>query len=343
MNSKLAASVIDLFYRHHFFQSSPSIENLGSAGGFSGSRFWKITDETNRQLCLRRWPESATRDGSRLHWLHRQVSRAFDSGCYFVPVPMPGNARETLVAYGDHLWQLEPWMPGVANFHKSPNSEKLESAMRALASFHRSLNSVPCRREPSPGLANRLTMVRQLFDSQQVTDQFRAIESTACNWSMNDEFAELSAGICMRFRIIAPHVYHLLNTHCKTPVEVQTVIADVWHDHVLFSGNDVTGIVDFGAMRMDTPVCDVARLLGSLVGDDKTKKKQGLAAYQSANELSQELAPLIDVFDQSTTLMSGMNWLRWICLEGRDFGDLRPIIGRLNTVLNRMDILASGM
>lgn len=45
---------------------------------------------------------------------------------------------------------------------------------------------------------------------------------------------------------------------------LQPCIRDIWHDHVLFDGDRVTGLIDFGAMQIDTPATDIARLVGSL-------------------------------------------------------------------------------
>ncbi len=51
-------------------------------------------------------------------------------------------------------------------------------------------------------------------------------------------------------------------------VPIQPCIGDIWHDHILFLGDGVSGLVDFGGMRADTVAGDIARLLGSLVADD---------------------------------------------------------------------------
>ena len=94
-------------------------------------------------------------------------------------------------------------------------------------------------------------------------------------------------------------------------------------------------------MRLDTPACDLARLLGSLVGDDPPLRQAGLQAWQRIVSIPNRELDLIDVFDQSTTLISGINWLQWICLQGRDFGDWTPIIRRLQNLAQRLDFLAN--
>ena len=60
---------------------------------------------------------------------------------------------------------------------------------------------------------------------------------------------------------------------------LQPCLVDVWHDHVLFTGEEVTGVVDYAAMRLDVPHADLARLLGSLVEDDEAGWRAGLEAY----------------------------------------------------------------
>ena len=69
---------------------------------------------------------------------------------------------------------------------------------------------------------------------------------------------------------------------------LQPCLCDVWHDHVLFDGDRVTGLVDYGAVKIDHPAVDVARLLGSLVGDDAEGWAAGLTAYREVRPFSAE-------------------------------------------------------
>ena len=67
---------------------------------------------------------------------------------------------------------------------------------------------------------------------------------------------------------------------------LQPCLCDVWHDHVLFDGDRVTGLIDYGAMKIDHPAVDLARLLGSLAEDDLAGWTIGLAAYREVRPLS---------------------------------------------------------
>ena len=62
-------------------------------------------------------------------------------------------------------------------------------------------------------------------------------------------------------------------------LDLQPCIRDVWHDHILFLGDSVSGIVDYGAMAVDTVAGDIARLLGSLVGNHVADWEEGIDAY----------------------------------------------------------------
>lgn len=351
MNVSVTNEVIQQHYRHQFGVDSPHIESLNSAGGFSGAEFWRIADfdEHGAQTlyCLRKWPRSSSiqaesKDESRLNWIHRQLARAHSGGCDFVPVPLPDLDGQTLVSHGQHLWQLEPWMPGQASYRSAPSETRLVAAMQALARFHQAVRTSKCRREPSPGILMRVQRLGELYDGKSLTAQFHQIQSAAADVRQNKEIRDLGSNICQRFAALAPSIQKQLNQSASIDVEIQTIIGDIWHDHVLFTDDQVTGIVDYGAMRMDTPAADLARLLGSLAGESIDLPIAGLNAYQAANtNVSWADNRIIECYDSSTTVISGMNWLQWICVEGRVFGDLQPVVERMKMISRRMDFLTS--
>ena len=129
-----------------------------------------------------------------------------------------------------------------------------------------------------------------------------------------------------------------LETVSEIHSPVHPCIRDIWHDHVLFHQDQVTGIVDFGALRVDHAAVDIARLLGSLVVDDRKSWRYGLAAYQQIRGLTPQELQLVEVADESNMLLSGMNWLRWIYVEGRQFTARPVILQRLEGILARMQL-----
>jgi homoserine kinase type II len=117
------------------------------------------------------------------------------------------------------------------------------------------------------------------------------------------------------------------------PFSLQPCIRDIWYENVLFTGDEVTGVVDFGAMDIDTPACDVARLLGSLVGSDASRRQIGLAAYQSVRPVSANELLAVGAFDMDIVLLAGCNWIRWIYAERRQFENPDKILQHFRRIV----------
>src|SRR5206468_3640782 len=91
------------------------------------------------------------------------------------------------------------------------------------------------------------------------------------------------------WRLLPPHLGQLpglLEPWLSGARPLQPCLCDPWHDHVLFDGDRLTGIVDYGAAKVDHVSVDLARLLGSLVGDDADAWQRGLGAYRSVRPLA---------------------------------------------------------
>jgi homoserine kinase type II len=142
--------------------------------------------------------------------------------------------------------------------------------------------------------------------------------------------------ILEQFRALAPRVATLLHNASHRAVPLQPCIRDIWHDHVLFEGDRVTGLIDFGAMRVESVAGDIARLFASLVGDDRPAWQTALGAYEAVRPLSRNERDLIAPFDQSAVLLAGMNWLEWICVEQRRFSARQKILERLDVTIQRL-------
>jgi Ser/Thr protein kinase RdoA (MazF antagonist) len=118
---------------------------------------------------------------------------------------------------------------------------------------------------------------------------------------------------------------------------LQPCLCDVWHDHVLFEGDKLTGVVDYASMRMDVPATDIARLVGSLVKDDEEGWRTALAAYREGRSLSEEDGQLAWLLDRTGTIMALATWLRrWTHLES-SVEDEPLVSRRLEGLIQRVE------
>jgi homoserine kinase type II len=104
---------------------------------------------------------------------------------------------------------------------------------------------------------------------------------------------------------------------------------------VLFTGDKVTGIVDFGAIDVDSPAGDISRLLGSLAGDDASGWQTGLTTYSAVRQLSVHEQHAVTALDISGTLLAGCNWIRWIYVDGRQFENPTQVMSRFRAIVAR--------
>jgi Ser/Thr protein kinase RdoA (MazF antagonist) len=134
-----------------------------------------------------------------------------------------------------------------------------------------------------------------------------------------------------------PTIPDRLATWKERSFSLQPCLCDVWHDHLLFSGHRLTGLIDYGGVKMDHVAVDLARLLGSLHGDDHPGWQIGLAAYREIRALSAEEEALAQALDQTGVILGAATWFLWLHRDGRVFDDPAAASRRLETLLDRME------
>lgn len=300
-------------------------------GGFSGARVWQVATSDGR-YCVRAWPRSLT-DSARLHWIHAQLALLASAGDVPVPVPLVTHDQQTWVRWGDRFWEVAPWLPGQADYRSAPHAAKLESALRAAGRLHYAAESgTPApQMGRSPTLAMRLDMFRRV--DENILNRIER-ELAQPRWSL---LALRARRIVDGYRKSAEQAARVVEAVQNEVVPLQVCHGDLWHEHVLFVGDEVSGILDFGAMKFDSPVSDLARLLGSLAGDDAQAWHIGLAAYQQVRPLCASELRLLTAFDVSAVVLSGLNWLTWLILEHRQFERMTRVYERLDEILERLD------
>jgi Ser/Thr protein kinase RdoA (MazF antagonist) len=151
------------------------------------------------------------------------------------------------------VWDCQAWMPGTPDDGSWP-AIRIAAAVEAIAAIHDRLAATKTT-GPLPVIARRL-----------------AILADADLTPFGDTIAKL-----------VPAAVRRLQTWSDFPGVVHPVVADLRREHVLFEGDHVAGVIDFGSFRVDSPACDLVRLF-----DDSP------SALRSAFEIYERIRPGID-------------------------------------------------
>ncbi|MCA9173329.1 MAG: phosphotransferase [Planctomycetales bacterium] len=374
--------------------STPTIETLGGAGGFSGAQLWRLSSSAGT-WCLRRWPEGHP-DEQRLRQIHQFLAAAHRAE---LPVPLPQLAEDGRTYVRQHAawWELTPWLPGEADYLQEPCDDKLVAAIRTLARLHLAVAPLSSPIAPTgnptlptwapipaklssqphePGIAPQKPQKPQM--SPQLGPQLGPSPALRERWAMLGQTPQrvgelqqaagrlwpaLRDSAAVIFRRAPSAAKWVLQQHRDAPrllTPQQWVVRDIWHDHVLFENDEVSGLVDFGAIRVDSVATDIARLLGSMepvfglsspdpsgplpdLDIASARWQQGLAAYQDVRPLSPAELELVQALDRASAVLTGFSWLGWIAVEQRSFpGREQEITRRLAQIALRLRMVEQG-
>ena len=292
---------------------------LGNAGGFSGATLWRVQAQEG-QFCLRLWPSGGYNPD--YAWLHEILRRGFEAGLPLA-TPILNRNGQSLVSLRGRSFELSPWMPGTADFNDDPSESRVRSLIECVARFHQTFRD-SFRYAPSKAITMRCAKLRsapevisKLNDGPLLRPPVKPIDHLA---------RRLLTVLPERVNRLEPQLARFLS------VELQTgpVIRDLHHDHVLFTGDSITGIVDFGSMSIDSRCLDLARLVGSLEMENVPpwdlaldRYSQAVTEFRTGSELSNPLSPaeieLIELLHQCNVVVGALNWLDWILLQNRQF------------------------
>ena len=308
-----------------------SFEPFVAHDGFSGAKIWRLTSPRG-SLCLRKWPNEHP-SAPRLEFIQAVLWHVDQEGFHLVPVPLETHHRHGYVRHAGHLWELAPWLPGTADFRQNPSPVRLQNALRALALFHQAARSFPL---PDPGPSKSPGIVERLERLQGLVSAGALQIGQAIRDEPWPEVASRARRLLALFPLAAAEIARELTLAARIEVQLQPCIRDIWYAHVLFQEDEVSGVIDFGSLRPENIAADMARLLGSLAGDESSDWQQGLRAYQTVRQLSEDELQLVSTFDRSTVLMGGIQWLEWIYVEHREFANRAAVLARLDEFIARL-------
>lgn len=314
------------------------------SGGLSGSPVARVV-AAGEAWAVKALPTST--DAARAGWLHRFMRHLRSGPLEFVPEVAELTAGGSL--YQDEsggLWEMLRWMPGRPRLQ--PTAAERAAAVDAVAASHARAASFPetsaavgvsasrmervarCRRL-TPDAWQRRLACGVADESQSVWLQIEPAAAARIHAALASAAACLAAegGPALRRAGTSP----------QRPEPLLVVVRDLTADHLLFAESArereggppmVSGLIDFHAARLDSPACDLGRLLASWYGglpppdavreavDGYCEKCVSLGA-RPANPcmLEQTVAWMA-----ATAVVLGLdNWLRWVVEDPRPFPD----------------------
>ncbi len=294
-------------------------QQLADHGGMSGAGIWRVAGFSG-PLCLRAWPVGT--ESGRLDFIHAMMRQA--AAWNFVPKISTTHWGTTSAEYHGRLWDLTSWMPGRADFADHPTMQRMQNACMALAGLHGAWQGDGDPIVPCPAVQRRL-------DHLKAWQEF-----LGGGWQapVNDG-NPLGRQLVRAWRVVPPLMIDVpgqLAPWTTYAAALQVCHGDPWHNNNLFQGDAVSGIVDYGAVGHDHVAADLARLLGSLAGDDDVLYAAGLEAYTKVRPLTAIEEAFVRMLDWTGTVIGAANWTLWL---GQD------IIARqyMEVVFRRLDIL----
>jgi Ser/Thr protein kinase RdoA (MazF antagonist) len=296
---------------------------LAYSNGFSGARLWRLEDGTNA-YCLKAWPTNGP-SRERLSGIHQLLARSPDLP--WMPRVVPTIHGATLVECQGRLWDMTTWMPGEADFTSIPSTTRLEAACSALAQLHLRWAAKPTI-GIGPGVERRM----------QSWQEWSALLQSGWRprWTAFDPYATISEPLFQAVQQQGDTVPRLLSSWRNVRLPLQSCVCDPWRAHVLFTDDIVTGWVDFGSVKFDHVAVDLARLLGSFLGDDRARWQIGINSYKRVRNLSDAECRLAHDLDITGTLVAATHWLRWLYHDPRRYEQPRLVLERLQQLATRL-------
>jgi aminoglycoside phosphotransferase (APT) family kinase protein len=274
------------------------------SGGFSGALVWKVSVQ-NESYALKAWPRGQPACLA-LNEIHQRMEQARSAGLMFVPRLIKSKQGTTIIRHSPDEVELSTWQQGQAETQAPCSVERLRAAVQAISQVHSVWRASTMTKGVCVGVQRQWQRLTEWTSSE--LDRIRS------SVQGRSETYRIGFFLLMEQR---EEAMKNLTPWLNRKVMLHYCLGDVWSAHLLFTGNEVTGLIDYGGMRLDHPAQDLARLLGSLCQGQALLRQVGLDAYPGPEELK-ELAVILG---KTGAIVGIGNWLRWLVLEERQFAD----------------------
>jgi homoserine kinase type II len=283
-------------------------------------------------IAARAWPVNV-QASEHVLTIHRWLAEAGDLG--FLPVPIAAQDGQTVQRCDGRLWELTPWLEGQPEHKRPPAGQRVQAAFQALARLHRRLAGQATVGR-SPGLAKCIVELEELN-----TQNYHPLES-ALHEAPASELRDSGFGWLALARETAPRLLPRLRDAAHLTVPLQPCLRDARPEHFLFQGNEVSGLVDFGAMGVETVAADLSRMTGEWFSDHQSLRNQAVAAYEHIRPLDPSERAFSIAFEAAADLLIAGHWLAWRFLDKRQFDDPMAVSQGVASGLERLRRRAYG-
>lgn len=302
-------------------------------GGLSGAIVYRAAGDRAQRWAVRGWPPSVS--GERVSEVHRVMRLARQAGCRWTPAVelavVSGATRSWTIAAG-RVWDCCEWMPGrPPGAHDDP-AAVLRQTAAAVAQFHAAVSSLappPATAPPPIPVAAVKSRLQRLAELGPLLDPLLA-SRTFLSPLQGTASATQRALDCLRQVWASQRLraLRLLEPWTGIAFKQQYVFRDIHLGNVLFHEGRLSGIVDYDAVRIDSPATDLARLIGSVRlvlppeawdHSEETLWGEMLSVYREVGEFSTQEEQLSRVLAEVSPLISLANWLVWVVVERRSF------------------------
>jgi Ser/Thr protein kinase RdoA (MazF antagonist) len=290
--------------------------------GMSGARVFCCAGEHGERYALKRWPRSV--DRYRVDEVHHVIRASRNSGCQLVPTVMKSPIHS-----GGYCWDLLQWMPGEP-LAVDASLPSIELGAAAIARFHSSTLDLGRRYQVAPAVTERLS--RLIAIDQQIDATLDTVPRGNMTPSLSTAVHRARQLLRLNWNEVRPKISRSLSIHAQRNVATQFVLRDVHREHILFADDQPRGLIDFDAIRIDTPAVDLARWAGSCWVDRTTNNQRKMETIWNSvmagvrsecpsregdfEESDLEMARAIAFANPWISLA---NWLIWLLTENREF------------------------
>lgn len=262
-----------------------------------------------------------------------------------IPEAIPFFDSGPIFALPESLWTLSSWCRGEPlAIGASLTPELIENATAILAKLHVAGACYGSKVELPPGLWKRISILARA--KEIVTAAWRLPNPTILQLKQLKKVQDLSD--------CSANLQSELSQFMNRPGLCHWIVGDLWRDNILLDGSIVSGIVDFGAARIDWPILELVRWFSSWLAPNDPRLPEIIGAYyrtraelasENHKKAAFESEPNIDAkqfagLDRLCTLASLLQWFEWMIGEPDTglFHQDQPQ-ARINELVGRLECL----